>query len=222
MLYLEWLPLYWYRALEFKMASIQNVGFLWVFLALALQAEGVLSLPAFVRLSVRPSVRKLYLVRMITRQKYQLESPNVHQTCILGYSRLVLKMEVIDLELQGHFGHFDSELYEIWLVRAITRHRLGLESPNLHQTCILGYSRLLLKMEIIDLDLQGHLAISTHKTAFNVALVHWSRTVKGCYTSQTCSCYSFKLYARSISNEINFMLQGHFYVIFVILNTDKV
>ena len=27
----------------------------------------------------------------------------------------------------------------------------------------------------IDLDLQGHMAISNHKTAFNVALVHWQR-----------------------------------------------
>ena len=40
----------------------------------------------------------------------------------------------------------------------------------------------------IDLDLQGHLAISIHKTAFNVALIHWSKPAKGCYTSQTCSC----------------------------------
>ena len=82
--------------------------------------------------SVHPSVRKLYLVRTITRHRFVLESPNLHQTCILGYSRLVLKMEVIDLDLHGHFGHFDSEFLEIWLVRTITRHRLVLESPNLH------------------------------------------------------------------------------------------
>ena len=73
------------------------------FYPLAFQAEGVLSLPA----SVHLSVCKLYLVRMITRHKFELESPNLHQTCIMGYSRLVLKMEVIDR--QGHFGHFDSE-----------------------------------------------------------------------------------------------------------------
>ena len=40
----------------------------------------------------------------------------------------------------------------------------------------------------IDLDLHGHLDISTHKTAFNDALVDRSRLAKGCYTSQTCSC----------------------------------
>ena len=65
-------------------------------------------------------------------------------------------MEVIDLDLQGHFGHFDLEFYEIRLVRMITRHRFGLESPNLHQTIVLGYSRLVLKMEVINPDLQGH------------------------------------------------------------------
>ena len=66
-------------------------------------------------------------------------------------------MEVIDLDLQGHFGHFDSEFKAIQLVRAIIHHRFGLESPNLNYTCILEYSQLVLKMEVIDLDLQGHL-----------------------------------------------------------------
>ena len=41
-------------------------------------------------------------------------------------ARLVLKMDVIDLDLQGNFGHFD---WEFWLV---------------------------LKMAVIDLGLQGH------------------------------------------------------------------
>ena len=126
------------------------------FYPLAFQSEGVLSLP-----SVRLSVRKLYVVHTITRDRFELESPNLHQTYIVGYSRLVLKMEVIDLDLQGHFGHFDSEFKEIRLVRMITHHRFELESPNLHETCILRYSQLVLKMEVIDLDLQGHLAILT-------------------------------------------------------------
>ena len=59
--------------------------------------------------SVCPSVRKLYLVRTITRHKFEPKSPNLHQACILWYSRLVLKMEVIDPDLQGHFGRFDLE-----------------------------------------------------------------------------------------------------------------
>ena len=45
-------------------------------------------------------------------------------------------MEVIDFEIQGHFGHFDLEFKEIWLVRTITYNGFGLESPNLHQICI--------------------------------------------------------------------------------------
>ena len=52
--------------------------------------------------SLRPFVRKLYFVHTITRHRFELESPNLHQICILEYSQLVLKMEVIDLELQGH------------------------------------------------------------------------------------------------------------------------
>ena len=75
------------------------------FYPLTVQAKGVLSLPP----SARLSVRKLYLVRTITRHRFELKSPNLLQTCVLGYSRLVLKMEVIDLDLQGHFGHFDLE-----------------------------------------------------------------------------------------------------------------
>ena len=76
---------------------------------LAFHAEGAFSLPVSVRLSVRPpvrpsvcwsvcpSVRKRYLVRMITRHKVELESPNLHQTCIIEYSQLVLKMGSLTL-----------------------------------------------------------------------------------------------------------------------------
>ena len=42
-------------------------------------------------------------------------------------------------------------------VRAITHHVFELRSPNLHQMCILGPFRTLLKMVLIDLNLQGHL-----------------------------------------------------------------
>ena len=62
----------------------------------------------------------------------------------------------LDIDLQGHLAKFDLEFSEIRLVRAVTRHRFGLESPNLHQTCILGYSRLVLKIGVVDFDLQGH------------------------------------------------------------------
>ena len=129
---------------------------------------------------------EIQLVRAITHHRFGLESPNLQQTYTLGYSPLVLKMEVIDHDLQGHFGHFDSELLEIWLVRVITRHRYGLESPKFHQINILGLSQVVLKMEGIDLDLQCNLAFSSHNAVFNVTFVHWSRPAKGCYPSQTC------------------------------------
>ena len=163
------------------------------FYLLAFQAEGVLSLPASVHLSVRPSVflsvrPKLYLVRTITHHRFGLESPNLHQTCILEYSQLVLKTEVIDLDLQGHFGHFELEFLEIWLVSLITCNGLELKSPNLHQICILGFFRMVLKIEVIGLNFQGLAIILTHETAFNVALVYWYRLAKGCYKSQTCYC----------------------------------
>ena len=112
-----------------------------------------------VRPSARLSVRQLYLFCAISRHRFGLKSPNLHQTCILGYPRLVLKVEVIDHDLQSYFVHFDLEFYEIWFVRAITRHRFGLESRNLHQTCILGYYQLVLITEVIDLDLQDHFGL---------------------------------------------------------------
>ena len=126
------------------------------------------------------------VARAISPHRFGLESPSLHQACIMGCSQLVLKMEVIDLYLQGHFGHFDLEFQEIWLVRAITCNRYDLESPNLRQICISVFSQL-----VLNLDLQGHLPISTEETAFDVALVYILRATKGCYTSQTCSCHFY-------------------------------
>ena len=51
----------------------------------------------------------IQLFRVITHHRFGLQSPNLRQTCILWYSQLVLKMEVIGLDLQDHFGHFDTE-----------------------------------------------------------------------------------------------------------------
>ena len=42
-----------------------------------------------------PLVCKLYLVHTRTDHRYQLESWNLHQTCIVGYFQLVLKVRVI-------------------------------------------------------------------------------------------------------------------------------
>ena len=59
------------------------------------------------RLSVHLSVRKLLLVRMITRDRFKLESPNLHQTYMHhGIVSELLNIEIIDLDFQGHFCHF--------------------------------------------------------------------------------------------------------------------
>ena len=73
-------------------SSLGNI----LFYPLAFQGEGVLLLSVSVRFSIRPSV-------------FELQSPNLHQTGIMGHSWMVLKMVVIDHDLQGHFGYFDLE-----------------------------------------------------------------------------------------------------------------
>ena len=57
----------------------------------------------------KTSICKLYLVCTITHHRLELKSPNLHQTCFMGYLELVLKMGAIDFDLQGHFGYFGSE-----------------------------------------------------------------------------------------------------------------
>ena len=58
--------------------------------------------------SVAMSVRKFYVSRAKTRHRFVLESPdvswNLHQTCLVGYSRLVLKMLFVDFDLGGHMA----------------------------------------------------------------------------------------------------------------------
>ena len=115
------------------------------------------------RLSVRPfvrlSVHKFNLVRMITRHIFILT-----EIIKFASNMLVLNMGAIDIDLQDHFGHFNTDLQDIWLVRVITCNVYELESPNLHQLCILGVSLLVLKMGTIHLYHQGHLAISTQNS----------------------------------------------------------
>ena len=79
----------------------------------------------------------------------------------MGSSRTVLYMVVFDLDLQGRLGRKRSKSAQNGLVRAMTHHALDLGPPNLHQMCIIGPSRTLLKMVLIDLDLQGHLGVQT-------------------------------------------------------------
>ena len=79
----------------------------WQFLPLGTSAEGVMSVPLSVRLSVclsvRPSVH-FWLVCTITRHIFNLWLPNLHQLCILPTHRLLSKIGSIDLDLQGYSG----------------------------------------------------------------------------------------------------------------------
>ena len=90
-----------------------------------------------------------------------IESSNLFYRCILGSSQMVLYMAVFDLDLQGHFGLKLSKSAQKELVRTITLHAFELGSPDLHQICILGLSRTLLKMALIERDIQGHLGAIT-------------------------------------------------------------
>ena len=49
----------------------------------------------------RPKFAKNGLVRTVTHHVFELVSPNLHQMCILGLSRMLLKMVLIDLGLLG-------------------------------------------------------------------------------------------------------------------------
>ena len=94
-----------------------------------------------------------------------------------------------------HFGYFDLE---IRFVHAMTCNGFELQSPNLRQIYILGYPQLVLKIAVIDLDIQGHLAISTQETTFNVALLYWSRPAKGCYTPKRALVFFVFFHFKSI------------------------
>ena len=87
-----------------------------------------------------------------------LGSPNLHQIRIMGPIQTLLKMALVDLDV---YALKQSKLVENGLFCVITRHAFDLGSPNLHQMCILGPSRTLLKFVLIDFDLQGHLSAKT-------------------------------------------------------------
>ena len=54
--------------------------------------------------SVYPlAFQAVHIVHLITRHNFELELPNLHQTCIMGCSRVALDIEVIHLDLQDLF-----------------------------------------------------------------------------------------------------------------------
>ena len=69
----------------------------------------------------------------------------------------------------------------------IIRNGFEVESTNLHQICILGFSRLVLNMGgqwPWRSRSFGHFDLEFQEMAFYVILVYWSRPAMGCYISQ--------------------------------------
>ena len=112
----------------------------------------VLSLPASVRPSVRPSVTKF--VRAITQYPFKLGLPNLNQRCLRPWLRSLLFCGTIDCDLQGQIELQSQNLPHFELVHAITRHQLKLQFPNLEQKCILALFRSLPILGLIEVDLQ--------------------------------------------------------------------
>ena len=117
-----------------------------VFLPEASFGLRVLSLPASVCPSVRPSVcvcGKHLLVRVITQHPVKLGSPNLDNRSKRPWLRSLLFWGVIDLDPQGQIELRSHNLTHFELVHAITHHQLKLQFPNLEQKCILALFRSL-------------------------------------------------------------------------------
>ena len=52
---------------------------------------------------------KKYGLSAITCDGFELESPNVHQIYILGFSSLLLNAVIVDLDLQGHMAIWSQD-----------------------------------------------------------------------------------------------------------------
>ena len=104
------------------------------------------------------------------------------------------------LENGGHWPWLSMSFWPFWL-RILGNLACLLDNlqwilsriTKFAQICIIiWFSQLVLNMEVIFIDLQGHLSIiSTKETAFSIAIVSWFRQAKGCYTSQMCCCFYF-------------------------------
>ena len=84
-------------------------------------------------------------------------------------------MGVIDHDLQGQFGLKLTKFRKMELVCMITRQGFTLESPNSHRMCILGPFRMLLRVGLIDHDLQGHFGLKLtnfHKFEPGLTIIH--------------------------------------------------
>ena len=114
----------------------------------------VLSLPAYVRLSVTK------FVRAVTHDPFKLGSPNLDQRCKRPWLISPLFCGTIDCDLQGQIELQSQNLSHFQLIHAITHHQLKLQFPNLEQKCILALFRSLPILGLIEIDLQFKILIS--------------------------------------------------------------
>ena len=141
------------------------------------------------RLSVHLSICKLFLVCTITLHRFELESPNLHHACILGYSGLVLKMEVIDLDLPRSFWQFWLSILGNLACPRDNSSQISTRITKLAPTMHLG---------ILSAGIENEGHWPWHSRSFwqfivkkrhsTLLLYLRSRLAKGSYTSQTCSC----------------------------------
>ena len=70
---------------------------------------------------------------MITCSGFELESSHLHQICLLGFSQLILKIGVIDLDLQSHF---DKKWHSTPLLCTDLGWPRGVTRPNMLLLCV--------------------------------------------------------------------------------------
>ena len=141
----------WVRYNDFALCSLLPLG---------LSGRGVLSLPASVCLPVFPSVSFTLSARLLTASSKFTPNvcPGIFSSGIENGGLWLWPPRSLwpfCLRILGNLAYpcdNSSQNRAIITKFAITLHRFGLESPNLHPTWILGYSWLVLKMEVNDRD----------------------------------------------------------------------
>ena len=95
------------------------------------------------------------LVRAITRDPFNLGSPNLNHRYKKSLLWSLLFWGVVDLYLQGQIYPRSQNLPHFELVRAITHHPFKLGPPNLDQMCKIPWFRSLLFWGLIELGMSN-------------------------------------------------------------------
>ena len=115
----------WNHQISTKHALCDTLCWYWKYRSLILPFKAVLA-------TLAQGYRKFDFYA-INCNGFELESPNWHQICILGFSRLILKLGVIDLDLQCHVAFFTQnsrKLHSTSLVYTDLGRTRGVTRPN--------------------------------------------------------------------------------------------